>query len=48
MRRAELSKDEKPPCGRKLGRSYRSARSVVERTAGVAIARESCEDNASA
>ena len=29
-----LLKDEKPPCGRKLGRGYRLARSVVERTAG--------------
>ena len=47
LRRAELSKDEKSPCGRKLGRGYRSARSVVERTAGDTTGRERCEDHAS-
>ena len=40
-RRAKLSKDEKPPCDRKLARGCRSAKSAaVERTAGSTTGRE--------
>ena len=46
--REELSKDEKSPCGRKLGRGYRSAKSAaVERTARRTTGRERSEDSAS-
>ena len=47
-RRAERLKDEKPPCGRKHGRGYWSAKSAaVERTAGSTTGRERFEDTAS-
>ena len=48
LRRAELSKDEKPSCGRKLGRGYRSTKgAAVERAAGDTTGRERFEYSAS-
>ena len=43
--RRRSERDEEPPCSRSLG-GYRSARSVVERTAGDITDRESFEDGA--